>query len=303
MQGLRLGTRGSPLALAQARKVAAAIETAQRWPDGWVQIVEIKTTGDKVQDRPLADIGGKALWTKELDRALIEGEVDFCVHSMKDVESIRPKEIHIAAVRPRGDVRDRIVGADSIDKLKKGATVGTSSPRRKAQLLRLRPDLKVVPLRGNVGTRLQKVKKGEVDATLLSAAGLKRLEIDAGTAIPTEVLLPAPGQAVIGMECRTNDTRTQSVLTTVNNQITYDCVRAERAFTRTLGGTCHSPVAAFCAFEDGDLRLRAQIYSEDGSEMVEDRVVFDCGEERQAEELARTLLAAAPESIRRLFGA
>ncbi len=112
MQGLRLGTRGSPLALAQARKVAAAIETAQRWPDGYVQIVEIKTTGDKVQDRPLAEIGGKALWTKELDRALLEGEVDFCVHSMKDVESVRPPEIHIAAVRPRGDVRDRIVGAE-----------------------------------------------------------------------------------------------------------------------------------------------------------------------------------------------
>ena len=302
MHGLKLGTRGSPLALAQARKVAAAIEAAQRWPDGYVELVTITTTGDKVQDRPLAELGGKALWTKELDRALLAGEVDFCVHSMKDVESIRPKEIHIAAVRPRGDVRDRIVGAASIDELKKGATVGTSSPRRKAQLLRLRPDLKVVPLRGNVGTRLKKVEAGEVDATLLSAAGLKRLDIDAGTAIPTEILLPAPGQAVIAMECRTNDTRTQSVLTTVNNQITYDCVRAERAFTRALGATCHSPVAAFCAFEDGDLRLRGQLFSEDGSEMVEDRVVFDCGEDEPPEELARSLLAKAPDSIRRLFG-
>src|SRR3954449_7387737 len=132
MQGLRLGTRGSPLALAQARKVAAAIETAQRWPDGWVQIVEIRTTGDEVQDRPLAEIGGKGLWTKELDRALIEGEVDFCVHSMKDVEAIRPREINIAAVRPRGDVQDRLIGADSIDALPQGAVVGTSSPRRKA---------------------------------------------------------------------------------------------------------------------------------------------------------------------------
>src|SRR5437764_1498527 len=151
MQGLRLGTRGSPLALAQARKVAAAIETSQRWPDGWVHIVEIKTTGDKVQDRPLAEIGGKALWAKDLDRA------------------------------------------------------------------------------------------------------------------------------VIGMECRTNDTRTQSVLSTVSNGITYNCVMAERTFTRALGGSCQSPVAAFCAFEDGDLRLRAQLFSEDGSEMVEERVVFDCG--------------------------
>src|SRR5690242_4272134 len=196
---LKLGTRGSPLALAQARKVASALEAAQRWPDGYIEIVTIKTTGDQVQDRPLAEIGGKALWTKELDRALLAGEVDFCVHSMKDVESVRPEGIHIAAVRPRGDVRDRIVGAESIDALNEGAVVGTSSPRRKAQLLRLRPDLQIVAIRGNVETRLRRVADGEVDATLLAAAGLKRLEIDAGTAIPTEVILPAPGQAVIGV--------------------------------------------------------------------------------------------------------
>jgi hydroxymethylbilane synthase len=303
MQGLRLGTRGSPLALAQARKVAAAIETAQRWPDGWVQIVEITTTGDKVQDKPLYELGGKALWTKELDRALLEDEVDFCVHSMKDVESVRPKEIHIAAVRPRGDVRDRLIGAESIEKLKKGAVVGTSSKRRAAQLVRLRPDLKIVPLRGNVETRLKKVEAGEIDATLLAAAGLKRLEISAGTAIPTEVLLPSPGQAVIGMECRTNDTRTQSVLTSVNNQITYDCVMAEREFTRALGATCASPVAAFCVLEDGDLRMRAQLFSEDGKDMVEDRAVFDCGDRKTPAKLARDLLAKAPQSIRSLFAA
>jgi hydroxymethylbilane synthase len=303
MQGLKLGTRGSQLALAQARKVASALEAAQRWPEGYVEIIAFTTTGDKVQDRPLTELGGKALWTKELDRALLAGEVDFCVHSMKDVESIRPKEIHIAAVRPRGDVRDRIVGAESIDKLKKGAVVGTSSARRKAQLLRLRPDLKIVTLRGNVETRLKKVEAGEIEATLLAAAGLKRLEITAGTAIPTEVLLPAPGQAVIGIECRTNDTRTQSVLTTVSNQITYDCVMAERAFTRALGATCASPVAAFCVLEDGDLRMRAQIFSEDGRDMVEQRVVFDCGEEEVPAALAREMLARAPESIRRLFAA
>ena len=303
MQGLRLGTRGSPLALAQARKVAAAIETAQRWPDGWVQIVEITTTGDKVQDRPLAELGGKGLWTKELDRALFENEVDFCVHSMKDVESIRPAEIHIAAVRPRGDVRDRLIGADSIDKLKQASTVGTSSQRRAAQLLRLRPDLKIVPLRGNVETRLAKVESGEVDATLLSSAGLKRLGIDAGTAIPTEVILPPPGQAVIGIECRTNDTRTQSVLTSINNQITYDCVMAERAFTRALKATCSSPVAAFCVLEDGDLRMRAQLFSEDGADMVEGRAVFDCGDANTPEDLALGLLSKAPQSITRLFDA
>jgi hydroxymethylbilane synthase len=220
---------------------------------------------------------------------------------MKDVESIRPREIHIAAVRPRGDVRDRIIGANSIAELKEGAVVGTSSPRRKAQLLRLRPDLRIVTLRGNVETRLAKVEAGEIDATLLSAAGLKRLDLSAGTAIPTEIILPAPGQAVIGMECRTNDTRTQSVLSTVNNQITYDCVMAERAFTRALGAECASPVAAFCVLEDGDLRMRGQLFSEDGSEMVEDRTVFDCGELDAPAALARSLLDRAPESIRRLF--
>jgi len=303
MTGLRLGTRGSPLALAQARKVAAAIETSQRWPEGYVQIVEITTTGDKVQDRPLAEIGGKALWTKELDRALLDGEVDFCVHSMKDVESERPGDIHVAAVRPRGDVRDRLIGAESIDALKQGAVVGTSSMRRKAQLLRMRPDLKIVPLRGNVETRLRKVEQGEVDATLLAAAGLKRLDIDAGTSIPTEIILPAPGQAVIGIEARTNDTRTQSVLSTVSNHITYDCVMAERAFTRALGATCSSPVAAFCVLEDGDLRMRAQIFSEDGADMVEQRAVFDCGDHQTPAGLAREMLSQAPESIRRLFNA
>src|SRR5690349_12652942 len=254
MQGLRLGTRGSSLALAQARKVAAAIETAQRWPDGWVQIVEITTKGDEVKDRPLAEIGGKALWTKELDQALLAGEVDFCVHSMKDVESERPGTIHIAAIRPRGDVRDRLIGAPSIEELPQGATVGTSSPRRAAQLLAMRHDLTIVPLRGNVETRLRKVAEGEVDATLLASAGLKRLGMmEVGVAIPVEILLPAPGQGALGLECRTDDTRTQSVLTTVNNQITYSAVMAERAFTRALGGSCHSPVAALALLDDGEL--------------------------------------------------
>jgi hydroxymethylbilane synthase len=303
MQGLRLGTRGSPLALAQARKVASAIEAAQRWPDGYVELVTVTTTGDTVQDRALAEIGGKALWTRELDKALLAGELNFCVHSMKDVESVRPKEIHIAAVRPRGDVRDRLIGAESIDALKQGAVVGTSSPRRAAQLLRLRPDLKIVPLRGNVETRLKKVETGAIDATLLAAAGLKRLGIVAGVAIPTEVILPAPAQAVIGMECRTNDTETQSVLSTVNNQITYSCVMAERAFTRALGATCASPVAAFAVLVDGDLRMRAQLFSEDGSEMIEDRAVFDCGDNKTPEQLAHDMLARAPASIRRLFAA
>src|SRR5919112_873461 len=143
-----LGTRGSPLAVAQAKKVASALEAANRWEAGLIQIQTIKTTGDRVQDRPLAEIGGKALWTKELDRALIAREVDFCVHSLKDVEAVRPRGISIAAVRPRGDVQERLIGAPSLDALRDGAVVGTSSPRRKAQLLSIRPDLNVVPFRG-----------------------------------------------------------------------------------------------------------------------------------------------------------
>jgi len=301
---LKLGTRGSPLALAQARKVAAAIEASQRWPAGYVEIVPVKTTGDAVQDRPLAEIGGKALWTKELDQALLNGDVDFCVHSMKDVESERPKKIHIAAIRPRGDVRDRLIGAPSIDALPKGAKVGTSSPRRAAQLLSMRPDLRIVPLRGNVETRLRKVEEGEVDATLLASVGLKRLGMmDVGVAIPVEVLLPAPGQGALGLECRTDDTRTQSVLTTVNNQITYSAVMAERTFTRALGGSCHSPVAALALLDDGDLAMRAQIFSEDGSEMVEQKAVFDCGDYAVPERMAREILDRAPPSIRSLFSA
>ena len=182
MQGrLKLGTRGSPLALAQARKVAAALETAQRWPDGYVEIVPITTTGDQVQDRPLAEIGGKGLWTKELDRALLAGEVDFCVHSMKDVESVRPAGIHIAAVRPRGDVRDRLIGAESIDELKQGrggrhlvaAARGAAAPTSPRPQDRARCAAMSKP-------GWTRSKSGEIDATLLASAGLKRLEIDAG---------------------------------------------------------------------------------------------------------------------------
>ena len=301
---LKLGTRGSPLALAQARKVAAAIEASQRWPAGYVEIVTVKTTGDAIQDRPLAEIGGKALWTKELDQALLAGEVEFCVHSMKDVESERPKTIHIAAIRPRGDVRDRLIGASSIDELAQGAKVGTSSPRRAAQLLAMRPDLEIVPLRGNVETRLRKVEDGEVDATLLASAGLKRLGMmDVGVAIPVEILLPAPGQGALGLECRTDDTRTQSVLSTVNNEITYSAVMAERAFTRALGASCHSPVAALALLDDGELSMRAQLFSEDGREMIEEKAIFDCGDDRTPEEMARRMLDHAPAAIRSLFAA
>lgn len=297
-----LGTRGSPLALAQAHKVASALEVANRWPADFVQIQVVETTGDKVQDRPLAEIGGKQLWTKELDRALMEGEVDFCVHSLKDVEAIRPRGISIAAVRPRGDVQDRLIGADSIEDLPRGAVVGTSSPRRKAQLLSIRPDLKVVPFRGNVQTRLAKLEAGEVQATLLAGAGLRRIGMgNVGTPIPLEVMLPAPTQAVIAIECRADDALTAAMLTIVDDHSTQAIIRAERAFTAALGGSCHSPVAALAELVDGKIRFRAQLLSEDGRDQLKDEAVFECGDHETPKRLALSMLERTPDSVRSLF--
>lgn len=300
---LRLGTRGSSLALAQAGQVAAAIVAAHGWPGAAIEIVIVKTTGDRVQDRPLAEIGGKGLWTKELDRALIAGELHFCVHSMKDVESERPPALRIAAMLPRADVRDRLVGAPSIDALKAGAIVGTSSPRRAAQLLRSRPDLKVVPIRGNVETRLNKVAGGAVDATLLAAAGLDRLGLDAGTPVPVDLCLPAPGQAAIGVECRADDHDTIGLLAAINHADTSDCVAAERAFTRALGATCASPVAALALLDGESLHLRAEIFSGDGRAMVADEARFGRSDLAPAEALARAMLGRSPPEIRSLFEA
>jgi hydroxymethylbilane synthase len=299
-----LGTRGSPLALTQAHKVASALEVANRWPADFIHIQTIETSGDREQVRPLAEIGGKQLWTKELDRALLEREVDLCVHSLKDVEAVRPREIAIAAVRPRGDAQERLIGAESIDALRQGAVVGTSSPRRKAQLLSLRPDLEIVPLRGNVQTRLAKVKAGEVDATLLSGAGLRRLGINnVGTTIPVEVLLPAPTQGVIAIECRADDALVSAALTIIDDATTHTLIRAERAFTEALGGSCHSPVAAFAEIVDGKIRFRAQLLSEDGRDQVREDVTFECPDLESPRQLARTMLDAAPDSIRSLFAA
>lgn len=299
-----LGTRGSPLALSQAHKVASALEVANRWPADFIQIQTLVTSGDKEQVRPLAEIGGKQLWTKELDRALLAGEVDFCVHSLKDVEAVRPREISLAAVRPRGDVQERLIGAESIEALKQGAVVGTSSPRRKAQLLSLRPDLKIVPIRGNVQTRLAKLEAGEVDATLLAGAGLRRLGINKiGTPIPLDVLLPAPTQAVIAIECRADDAYTQMSLTIIDDRTTQTLVCAERAFVAALGGTCHSPVAAYAEIVDGKVRFRAQLLSEDGRDQVREDVTFECTDLAGPRALARSMLDKAPDTIRSLFTA
>lgn len=300
---LRLGTRGSPLALVQANLVRDALLAAHGWSPDQVLIVPIRTTGDRVQDRPLAEIGGKALWTKELDRALLDGEIDLAVHSMKDVETIRPETIAVAAMLPRADIRDRLIGADSIDALPAGARVGTSSPRRAAQLRRLRPDLSIVPLRGNVDTRRAKVAAGEADATLLAAAGLDRLGYgDVGTAIDTDLMLPAPSQGAVGIEVRAEDAAVRTQVAAIGDAPTARCVWAERALLAALGADCHSPVAAHAMLTPDGLHLRAEILREDGSEQV--RIVRDGldGTPHEAVELAQALLAGATPQLRRLFG-
>ncbi|QIL01578.1 hydroxymethylbilane synthase [Sphingomonas sinipercae] len=298
----RLGTRGSPLAMIQARKVASALEVAERWPAGHVEIVAITTSGDRITDRPLAEVGGKGLWTKELDQALLAGEIDFAVHSMKDVEVVRPAEIRLAAIRPRVYVADKLIGANSIDELRTGAVIGTSSPRRAAQVLALRPDLKIVPMRGNVETRIRKLEAGEADATFLSAAGLHRLRMDhIGVTLPFEVMLPAPGQGALGVECRADDEETCTMLKHLDDVSTRCAVEAERAFARALGGSCHSPVAALATVSHMETHLRAEILSTDGKDRVRDQARFAMRDCDEGAKLAHAMLERAPDSIRKLF--
>jgi hydroxymethylbilane synthase len=300
---LRLGTRGSPLALTQANLVRDALLAAHDWAADAVEIVPIRTTGDRVQDRPLAEIGGKALWTKELDRALLGHEIDLAVHSMKDVETVRPAAIAIAATLPRADVRDRLVGTQSLEALPPGARVGTSSPRRAAQVRALRPDLRPVTFRGNVDTRLAKLAAGEVEATLLAAAGLERLgRHDVGVPISIAEMLPAPAQGAIGIECRADDERVRTALAKIDHPPTHACVLAERALLAALVADCHSPVAALARIEGGILAIDATLYSEDGSEQVSAQETGAPMDPAVAQVLAAKLLALAPPAIRRLFG-
>ncbi|MDV3458710.1 hydroxymethylbilane synthase [Sphingomonas sp. HF-S4] len=299
----RLGTRGSPLALTQAHMVRDALVAAHALAADAIEIVPIRTTGDKVQDRALAEIGGKALWTKELDRALLAGEIDAAVHSMKDVETVRPEAISIVAMLPRADVRDRLVGAESIDALRQGAVIGTSSPRRAAQMRHLRPDLETIVFRGNVDTRLAKLAAGEVDATLLAAAGLERLgRHDVGTAIPINVMLPAPAQGAVGIECRTDDDRARGMLAKIDDPQTHACVLAERALLAALKADCHSPVAALATIEGAIMTLRAELLSEDGSVHVYAQEAGAPTDPVLSIAVARDLLVGAPPEIRRLFG-
>ncbi|MPZ08983.1 MAG: hydroxymethylbilane synthase [Kiloniellaceae bacterium] len=290
---IRLGTRGSPLALAQAHEVHRRLGEAhpELATEGAVAIVAIKTTGDRIQDRALSEIGGKGLFTKEIEEALIAGEIDAAVHSMKDVPTWLPAGLVVEHLLPREDPRDAFFsphGARLAD-LPEGAVVGTASLRRQAQVLARRPDLKMATLRGNVATRLRKLAEGEVDATLLAVAGLKRLG-EAGkitAALAPEEMLPAVGQGAIGLEIRTDDARTRSLLDAIACRDSGVRVAAERALLAQLDGSCKTPIAGLAEIEAGGmLRLRGLIALPDGSRLHAAEIT---GPLAEAEALGRAL--------------
>jgi hydroxymethylbilane synthase len=272
---LRIGTRGSPLALAQAHETRDRLMAAHATlaAPGAIEIVVIKTTGDMVLDRTLADIGGKGLFTKEIDEAMLDGRIDIAVHSMKDVAPVLPDGIALPCILPREDPRDAFLSltAASLAALPAGAVVGTASLRRGAQVLYRRPDLKVVPLRGNVQTRLKRLEEGTVDATLLALAGLRRLGLaERATAVLDEGdFLPAVAQGAIGITCRTGDERCHHLLAALDDRTSHVRVIAERAFLQVLDGSCRTPIAALARLDGDALSFRGLILRPDGSEGFE----------------------------------
>lgn len=274
MSKFKLGTRGSPLALAQAHEVRARLLAAHRgYVEADISIEVIKTTGDNIQDRSLAEAGGKGLFTKELEEALLDRRIDFAVHSMKDVPTVLPDGLGIVTVLPREDVRDALISADctGIDSLPNGARVGTSSLRRKAQLLNRRPDIEVVEFRGNVQTRLAKLEAGVAVATFLAMAGLRRLGLkdDARIhAIPTDDMLPAVAQGAIGIEARLEDAHVAALLAPINDAASAVRISAERALLATLDGSCRTPIAALAELNGDRLALRAEIVRPNGLERI-----------------------------------
>jgi hydroxymethylbilane synthase len=267
---IRIGTRGSPLALAQARQVAARLGAAHGLAPEQCELVIIKTTGDRITDRPLIEAGGKGLFTKELEEALFAGDIDLAVHSMKDMPAILPQGLVISTILEREDPRDAFVSVKyrSLDALPEGAVIGTSSPRRQAQVLRARPDLRVVGFRGNVETRLRKLEEGVADATFLACAGLNRLGLaqHITAAMPTDVMLPAVAQGAIGIEIRADDDATAPLLAPLNDAATALCVAAERAYLAQLEGSCRTPIAGYAELHGGALRLRGEILTPNGAQ-------------------------------------
>jgi hydroxymethylbilane synthase len=265
---IRIGTRGSPLALAQARQVAARLAATHALAPEQCELVIIKTTGDKITDRPLIEAGGKGLFTKELEEALFAGDIELAVHSMKDMPAVLPQGLAISAILEREDPRDAFVSLKyaSLDAMPAGAVIGTSSPRRQAQVLRARPDLHVVGFRGNVETRLRKLEEGVADATFLACAGLNRLGLSQHitAAMPTDVMLPAVAQGAIGIEIRSDDEATARLIAPLNDAATALCVTAERAYLAQLEGSCRTPIAGLAELDGNALRVRGEILTPNG---------------------------------------
>ena len=294
----RLGTRGSPLALAQANEARRRLSEALGWEAERIELRIIRTSGDTIQDRPLAEAGGKGLFTKEIDAALLTGEIDGAVHSAKDLPTVLPEGVALAGFLPREDVRDALISsfADTIEGLPRGASLGAASLRRQAQALRLRPDLRPQLLRGNVETRLMKAEKGTIGATLLAMAGLKRLGLVHRARAPLDVdgFLPAVGQGAIALTARSGDAPTLAALAAVADAETGSALAAERAFLAALEGSCRTPIAGLALIEDGRLRFRGQALRTDGSES------FEIEREGPASEAARIGAEAGRELAARL---
>lgn len=264
----RIGTRGSPLALAQAYETRDRLMKAHNLPQEMFEIVVLSTKGDRITDRALSEIGGKGLFTEELEAQLSSGDLDFAVHSSKDMPTVLPEGLFLSAFLPREDIRDAFIGrtAKTLMELPHGAVVGSSSLRRQALIRRLRPDISTIIFRGLVDTRLRKLEEGQADATLLAYAGLKRLgKQDVPTALldPAE-FPPAPAQGAICIESRINDTRANDLLAAINDQPTYDAVTCERAFLGALDGSCRTPIAGYALCDGEDLHFRGLILTPDG---------------------------------------
>ncbi|MEM1076221.1 MAG: hydroxymethylbilane synthase [Pseudomonadota bacterium] len=273
---LKIGTRGSPLALAQAHETRARLAQEFDLEEEAFEINVIKVTGDAIQDRPLKDIGGKGLFTREIEEDLLSGKIDIAVHSMKDMPTIQPSGLVLDTYLPREDVRDAFVSPtlSSFSELQSGALVGTSSLRRKAQLLNRRPDLKVVEFRGNVQTRLRKLRDGVAECTFLATAGLNRLNMADVPATPIEPadMLPAVAQGAIGIERRNTDSNTAALLDAIHHTATGQRLAAERSFLLTLDGSCETPIAGLAEISGEHLRLRGEVLRPDGSEAIGDDV-------------------------------
>ena len=278
---LVIGTRGSPLALAQAHETMGRLIRSTGLDESCFKIKVIKTTGDKIQDRPLSEVGGKGLFTKEIEEAMLDNNIDIAVHSMKDMPVICPEGLIISCYLPREDVRDSFISTKykSISELPNGATVGTSSLRRRAQLLNKRPDLKIVEFSGNVQTRLRKQNEGIADATFLACAGLNRLgRNEISNPIETDDMLPAIAQGCIGIEQRKNDIEISKILSVINDKSASLRLAAERSLLLGLDGSCQTPIAGLAELNGQQMRLRGEVIRPDGSEVLQDEITCPVSE-------------------------